>query len=218
MKNKNIVILDFDGTLYSGENLLAKLPKHVKKGRRDFFPNLTDEEYAIIEKENPHWKKVYDGAEIVDCIYEFKKKYPSFNIAIKDFWNWQNENPDPIDVENADVVSPKVIEKVCEKFSVYVVSNSSTNHIKYYMDVFGINQDLFKQIVSNKFTAKDRTKKHYYQSILEKENCNPCNAHVFGDSTKNDLEPAQELGMNTHHVSDVKDLEKELKKLIKKTN
>lgn len=215
MTHKKVIILDFDGTFYSGEKVFSKLKNYIKSNQREFFPRLSDEEYDLIVKENPAWKDAYVGSEIVDGIYAFKKKYPEFDISIKDFLNWQNENPDPLNLKGANVIDADFVEALCKKYHVYVVSNSSPTHIEFYMQKFGINPDWFVQVVSNKFTFKDRTKKHYYENILEKENCKASNIYVFGDSVKSDLIPAQELNMNICHVTEVCELEAALKKLFK---
>ena len=197
MDNKKVVIFDFDGTFYSGEKAFSKLEGFIKKNKRKFMPRLTDEQYNKISKENPEWKKVYNGSEIVDLMYDLKEKYKDFDISVKDFWDWQNANPDPLVIDKNQLVDSNYLKDICGDHSVYVVSNSSPTHIYYYMEMFGIDKTWFKEIISNRFTQKDMTKKHYYKRILEKENCSPENAIVLGDSDKNDLEPGRKLGINT---------------------
>lgn len=197
MDNKKVVIFDFDGTFYSGEKAFSKLEGFIKKNKRKFMPRLTDEQYNKISKENPEWKTVYNGSEIVDLMYDLKEKYNTFDISVKDFWDWQNANPDPLVIDKNQLVDSNYLKDICGDHSVYVVSNSSPTHIYYYMEMFGIDKTWFKEIISNRFTQKDRTKKHYYKRILEKENCSPENAIVLGDSDKNDLEPGRKLGINT---------------------
>lgn len=204
--DKKIIIFDFDGTLYSGDDVFSKIPAYISRHRRAFLPRVSNEDYAKIVKENPSWKKAYVGSEIVEHIYLFKKKYPELDISIKDFWNSQNEKPDPIVINENEIVDASFIENLCQHFSVYVVSNSSPVHIEFYMEKFGINPKWFKDVISNRFTAKDQTKMHYYQKILEKENCEPENAFVFGDSVKSDLKPAKLLGMNTCHITNSNDI------------
>ena len=202
MINKKVFVFDFDGTFYSGEQAFSKVAAYVNKHKREFLPNVSDSEYNKIVKDHPTWKTVVDGAPLVDMIYLFKKEYPHLNISVQDFWKWQQSKPDPIVIDPNQVVNPEFIKQLCEKYPVYIVSNSSPNHINFYMNKLNINPKWFKKIISNKFTAKDRTKKHYYKHILDIENCLPCNAFVFGDSIKNDLEPAISLGINNYHVTD----------------
>ena len=166
---KRVFIFDFDGTLYSGYNKFALVSGHVNKHKREFFPRVSPKDYKLMVKENPEWKTVVDGMDIVNMIYDFKKKYPHLDISVRDFWNWQNDDPDPILIDRDETIDLEFIENLCKEYPVYVVSNSSPTHIKYYMHIIGVDPDWFKGIISNHFTAKDRTKQHYYISILEKE-------------------------------------------------
>lgn len=215
MEDKKVVILDFDGTLYSSPRVFDKVEGFVKRHRREFLPRLDDSAYARVVKENPLWNKLVDATEIVEYIYILKKKYPEYQLAVKDFYDWQNAHPDPLVLDGITTTSPEFLKMLCEKYPTYIVSNSPTNHIVFYMTKFKIEPDWFKKIVSNHFVANDRSKKHYYRAILEKENCPPQNAYVFGDSVKNDLEPAKALGMNVCHVVEANKLEDVINKMLK---
>ena len=61
----------------------------------------------IIARENPTWQNAIFGSDIVNHIYSFKEKYPTFNVTIDDYWNWQNIRPDPLDIDENEVVNPK---------------------------------------------------------------------------------------------------------------
>lgn len=213
---KKVIIFDFDGTFYSGGKAFSKLEEFINENKRDFMPRLTDAQYNKISKENPEWKTVYNGSEIVDLMYDLKEKYPQFDISIKDFWNWQNTNPDPLVIDKRHLIESDYLKDLCSKYPVYVVSNSSPTHIYHYMEMFGVDKDWFKEVISNRFTVKDRTKKHYYERILEKENCKPQNAYVLGDSDKSDLEPARQLGINTCLITDAKKVPEKLDELLNK--
>ncbi|MBR1984232.1 MAG: HAD family hydrolase [Clostridia bacterium] len=204
--DKKVVIFDFDGTFYTGPQAFSKIEEYTNKNRRKLLASLTKKQYDLVASENPEWNNVWLGSEVVDFVYFLKQKYPQFNITIKDFWNWQNSKPDPIVIDKNQVVDTNFLQDICKKFPTYIVSNSSPTHILFYMKKLNIDPKWFVKIVSNHFIAKDRTKKHYYQDILEKENCLPQNCFVFGDSIKNDLEPAQILGINTYFIDNANDL------------
>ena len=206
MKNKQVLIFDFDGTFYSGEKAFSKIPSYVNKHKREFLPNLTDKQYKQLVKENHLWKEIYVGSDIVNFIYLFKKKYPQYKISVKDFWNWQESKPDPLVIDKDQIVDVNFLQNLCESYPVYVVSNSSPKHIYFYMKKFKINPNWFKSIISNRFTLKDRTKQHYYKKIMLNENCLPKNCYVFGDSLQNDLIPAQKLNMNTYLINNAKNI------------
>lgn len=218
MEQKPVIILDFDGTLYSGEHVFDDFPDHIKKYKRDFLPKLSDEQYKQIVKENPKWNELISVSEIIEYMYSFKKKYPKFKIKIKDFYDWQNEHPDPIVLDGITLTPSNFLKSLSQNYPTYIVSNSTPNHILFYMKKFGINPKWFKKIISNRFIARDRSKKPYFQTVLKKENCEPKHAFVFGDSLENDINPAEELGINGCLVTRADLLEKEINQILKKYN
>lgn len=201
---KKVFIFDFDGTFYTGENIYSLIPEFINKNKRNFLPHLTNEQYDQIVKENPSWCSIFSGADLAEHIYMFIKKYPSFNITIKDFRKWELNVIEPVLIDKTQIVDSKFIKQLCKEYPVYIVSNSDIIHIKHYMKDLQLESNWFKDIISNQFLAKDQTKKHYYKDILTKENCEPQNAYVFGDSIKSDLIPAQKLGINTFHITDAR--------------
>ena len=213
MKNKKVVILDFDGTFYTGEHIFDKIPAYIKRHKREFFPRISDADYEMILKENPEFKNIYHGSDVVASMFLFKRKYPSLDISAKDFWDFQNAKPDPLMLEEADIVDAKLMCKLCKKYPVYIVSNSSPHHVKFYLQKFGIEPEWFSEIISNKFTVKDKSKKHYYRNILQKEKVCENQVFVYGDNFKNDIEPALDIGMNGFKIESVAQFEKYLKKL-----
>ena len=218
MKNRKILIFDFDGTLYSGENKFSQIPAFIKANKRKMLPNISDEQYSQIVKENPTWTDAWYGNDLAKHIYLFKDKYPEFNISIKDYLAWENSNIEPVIIDKNEVVDATFLKKLCSEYHVYIVSNSLTNHIKHYMKILNINYNWFAGVLSNRFCYKDMTKKLYYQRILKKEACNPKDVYVFGDSYKSDLVPAEELGMNAYQINNANDLPTIVNNALKQKN
>ena len=218
MRQKKIIILDFDGTVYSGEDKFKYLPEFLDLHRREILGRVTDNQYNLICKENPKWLDVTAGIDIIDEIYKLKGKYPRFKISARDFYNWQRVTRYPIVIDKNLVMDVNFLEKICGEYPVYIVSNSSPEHIKFYMHQLGINPKWFAKIVSNRFTVKDRTKKHYYKSILGKEKVAPTDAIVIGDSKRGDLEPAEMLGIPTAYTDDARQVKGIIEKFIKGRN
>ena len=204
MKQKKVLIFDFDGVFYSGEHKFDNIAGQMQNSKRDFLPRLSDEEYAKVCLQFPNWERVTVGAEIIDTIYEIKNA--GFNVSADDFWWWQQNNRDLLVIDFSQVVDASYMKSLCKKYPVYVVSNSSYSHLDYYMKVLNIKPKWFKKIYSNKFEQFDRTKKHYYQKILQSENCLPQNAFVFGDSERSDLVPARQLEINAFLIENSNDI------------
>lgn len=214
MDKAKVIILDFDGTVYSGDHGFDEIEGSVMSHKREFLCWLSDDEYKMIERENPEWKTIYWGSEVAKFIYALRKKYPKLKISMNEFWNWQNEKPYPLVLEGTNTVDKNLLKKLCEKYPVYIVSNSSPTHVLHYMKIFGYDPAWFVKIISNKFTIKDFTKGHYYKSIMQKENCKPSEVFVFGDSRRSDLAPAKLLDMPAFHIKQTIELEECIKKLI----
>ena len=214
MKQKKVLIFDFDGVFYSGEHKFDNIAWQMQKAKRDFLPKLSDQEYKQVCNDFPNWEKVTVGAEIIDTIYEIKKR--GYNVSADDFWWWQQNNRDLLVIDFSQVIDATYIKHLCRKFAVYVVSNSSYSHLDYYMKILDVKPKWFKKIISNKFCEFDRTKKHYYQAILQQEKCEAQNAYVFGDSEKSDLVPARELGINAFLIQNSNDIQTIVENAINK--
>ncbi len=216
VKVKPVLIFDFDGTFYTGRDIFCNLEAFMDRHRRGVLKSITNNQYKQIQKEFPEWDDIHVGATLVKYIYLFKKKYPNFKITIKDYLKWQNTHLEPVNLKGAKFVDLKFLKNLCNNYRVYVVSNSCKKHILYYMKKIGINPKWFVKIISNKFTAKDKTKMHYYKKILDDECCKPYNAYVFGDSVNNDLVPAINLGINTYYINDAEEINLFVEDILKK--
>ena len=211
---RKIFIFDFDGTFYSGEHKFDKVQKNIDDNRRKFLSNLTDEQYEMICNENPRWLKATTGNDIIRCMTRLIKKYKDLNISIDNFYNWQNDFIYDIILDSKQVVDSKFMKELCDKYSVYVVSNSSLKHIYYYMDKLNVDTGWFKKVIGNEFKKEDPSKQHYYKEIIEKEKVHPHNAYVFGDSVESDLTPALHLGMNAFYVDNASHITKLVTKVL----
>ena len=213
MKQKKVLIFDFDGVFYSGEHKFDNIAMQMQNAKREFLPKLSEQEYKQICIDFPKWQTVTVGAEIVDLLYQIKNK--GYNASADDFWWWQQNNKDLLVIDFGQVIDANYIKSLCKRYAVYVVSNSSYSHLDYYMKILDVKPKWFKKIISNKFLEFDRTKKHYYQQILQKENCLAQNAFVFGDSEKSDLVPARELGINAFLIQNSNDIEQIVQNALK---
>lgn len=72
--NKKVIIFDFDGTFYSGEYKFDLVEQKVNANKRKFLPDLNDEQYETLVKENPDWLKTVSGYQIAKKICELKKQ------------------------------------------------------------------------------------------------------------------------------------------------
>ena len=210
-----VLVFDFDGHLYSGEKIFEFVKDWVDAHRRQFFPNITDEKYEQLMKENPDFFDLESGKQITNHIYKMADDHPELNISTEAFWNCQNEEVYNINLDGAHFVDVDFLTEIQQMFHCYIVSNSSSKHILYYMDKIGINSTLFKRIISNRFEKEDRSKQHYYIEIAKEENIDYKNLYVYGDSYDADLKPAEELGANVCLTKDSHKFKENVIKTIK---
>ena len=211
---KKVFIFDFDGTFYSGEHKFDNVEQNIVENRRKFLSKLNDEQYQIICKENPRWESAVTGNDIVRCMIRLMKKYKDWDITIEDFYNWQNDFIYDIVIDENQTVDSEFMKKLCNEYSVYVVSNSSLKHIYYYMEKLNVDTGWFKAVIGNEFKKEDPSKQHYYKEILEREEAKPYNVYVFGDSVESDLTPAIRLGINAFYVDNANNIKKLAYKVI----
>lgn len=201
---KRVIILDFDGTLYSGEHKFDLIPEIIKNNKRNFLPRLSDEEYEVICKEIPSWTTAIFGSELTKSITEMIEKFPNLPISTKDFYDWQEGHIDPIIIDPEETIDLNFLQWLCQEYPVYIVSNSAPPHILHYMKEIGVNPDWFVEVISNPFNEFDTTKRPCYEYIAKKENISPTNLYVFGDSRTSDLNPAKAINAKTGHVRDAR--------------
>ena len=201
---KKVIILDFDGTLYSGEHKFDLIPDIIQKNKRLFLPKLSDEEYKLICENIPSWNTAIFGSELTKSITEIIEKFPELPVTTKDFYDWQESHIDPIIIDPEEVVDLEFLQWLCQEYPVYVVSNSAPPHIYHYMKEINVNPNWFREVISNPFNESDTTKRPCYEYIAKKENIDPRNLYVFGDSRTSDLAPAKKINANTGHVRDAR--------------
>jgi len=204
--NKPIIIFDFDSTFYSGKHVFCYVEDYVKRNRRKFLPNITDFEYENICKNDTYWLEQISGKDIVNAIYKLKDKYTNYKIDTTAFWQCQQDEIYNINLDGAQKVDAKFIEKICSEYRCYILSNSSPNHLTYYMKKLDVNPNWFIEVLSNHFIEIDPTKQHYYAEIAKAENIDPSKMLVFGDSDISDLLPARNIGAKTFLVKNAEDI------------
>lgn len=211
---KQVIILDFDGTLYSNEHKFDLIPDLIKKNKRSFLPHISDDDYNKICEETPCWTSAIFSSEITQAITEIKSKYPHLPISTKDFSNWSNQSINPILIDPNQIVDLNFLQSLCKNYPTYIVSNSSHAHITHYMKKLGINPLWFQEILSNTFDEADTTKRPHYEYVAKKENIKTSQLYVFGDSKTSDLEPALKINANIGHIQDARLLPYVVKKAL----
>ncbi len=192
MNKTKVVVFDFDDTLYSGADW-TPWEEFCKVGLRKMFEELSDEEFKEIEK-----KYYSDGAtdESIAGIMLAEGRDP------KKWLKYREENVCEIDYSNCKVTSNATLKAFANRYTLYIVSNSTIKEIEETIELFNINKKYFKAIYSNQFESELPTKRKLYGKIIEREKIKPDELFVIGNSYKKDVLPALEMGAKGKVISE----------------
>lgn len=198
------VITDFDKTLYSDANLAGANWFYAKFL---FDRNLLEETEETIKnllKQNPSF-------HMCQIIYKIAREN---GISDKETTKWFNDNVYDLTSENIRIVKPEILRELCEKYPVYVLSDSNQAHLNHYYKLFKYDKKWFAASLSNDFKSKNMSKTKYMKKIMKKHALNSDEVLMVGDSMRSDIKAAVDAGIEYYHVLDVKDTEKIFSELI----
>ena len=195
MKKLKVIIFDYDLTLY---NVNERYHNNYWVGyTTDLINNIT---YDITLEERGKFLKKYNLNK--------NRSVENFAKACTGMWgncerllNYMMTHDFEQDYENMTFIDSEIIEKLSEKYNLYIISNApSTNIIRQLRDIAGINPNLFKEVLTNPHNKEDNTKAYVIKQIIAKENVNPDEVLMLGDNMEVDVIPAINIGVNAKLV------------------
>lgn len=187
-----VVVFDFDNTLYSGVDWTTAWSEYCKKGLRQVFNELSDEEFEqLLKKENI--TKVSNFLTVTTIL--------KYGKDVKKWLDYRNERSCEMDFSNAFKMPNEELYKFANKYTLYIVSNSVVKTIKEVSKYFDIDLSVFKKVIGNDY-SHGITKKFFYEQIIKEENINSSQLFVIGDDEIVDIIPALELGANGKLIKD----------------
>lgn len=185
-KGLKAIVFDFDNTLYKDIDWL-NYNDFVVENVRKIFDNLTD-----IEFENLLKKYNFNG----DRVIEFFAKVCLDELgSTKKFWDFVKDIKFDGDYSHVKLFPHQILEELSKNYTLYILSNSSVDNIKYVSKKIGLDLSFFKKIYDNKFKEDDLTKARSMKDILRESKLQPSQILIVGDSIVHDLLPAKNLGM-----------------------
>lgn len=186
-------IFDYDDTLYSPADWTSFLNRNYL-----FLINHL-RSLRLSNKQIGNLLKKYDCLNqpgklvVAPILFEIEgscKAWVKFN---------EKQPPDYERLKNSTAVPNSELAKFAKVGKCYIVSNSRKHDIVATMRYLGINLSLFQNIYSNDFSNKqDISKSKYFKEIMDINKLSPNQILVIGDSYRDDILPAQKLGMNTY--------------------
>lgn len=181
-----VVIFDFDDTLYSNINP-EPWETFCLNTVKYFLVN--NNKYNILEEAK---YKAFSDKQLI----KFLKLQGEKEEDIQNYFSTHEVIGDIF--KGCTVTSEQTLNTFANNFQLYIVSNSLESSIRSNMKKLGINENLFKQIISN----DDVTKEKAYKSIILKERINSDELLVIGNSYTSDILPALNLGAKGKVICD----------------
>ena len=199
------VIVDFDKTLYSDADMSRVNTEYAEFLFEKKLVDRTETAIDDVLKKYPQW-------HMFQCCFYIARQN---GISDDETKQWFAEHIYDITRKGFKKVDARLMKKLCQKFPVYILSDSINAHLMHYIKMFNYNPEWFAGVVSNDFKLKSMSKCRLMKKIVKKENLKNDEVIMIGDSLRSDIKAANEAGIESCLVKDVKDTEKIFKKLLK---
>lgn len=203
-ENLKVIIFDFDDTVYNGADW-SSWGEYVEEFLKGVFNNNLNKVEEFVKNYNITNKT--NGQTIAKATIETMG-------SAKAFVKFLDKKLYPIYSDSLRWIENQYFETLSKKYSLYIVSNSSTVHTKHYLKYFKINKSYFKKIYRNSFLKEDITKAVVYKEIIKREKVNAEEILIIGDNYNNDIVPALGLGINGIHSTTLEQTKQVLEDLI----
>lgn len=178
-----VIVFDFDGTLYSVDDLSVMWQEYCNKCIRTMFSELSDAEYnKLLFNEN--FKKITFNNAI-----SLLKKHDK----MEKLFEYRNKTNLEIDISKTMAFSNEELNKFARKYTLYIVTNNVQKGIEDISNQLGLDLTKFKKIYINDY-KHGVGKEWYYKEIIKKEKIKPEELFVIGDDIETDIKPAIKLG------------------------
>ena len=158
MTNIKVIIFDFDGTIYCGEDF--QYAKIYHKNAIDSL--LSEERKEYLENKYPNYLKL-STYQIVAILEK------EFGMA-KDYVEYERTHLYPLNIDNIRPINWDFLYELSQKIPLVIVSNSTIEHQRFYLNQFGLDFKIFSGFYKNNFTTPNG-KGDYYLEVMKKYNC-----------------------------------------------
>ncbi len=191
------IALDFGGVLYE-INQLKTLQAFIRlSGSNSKLYNLKAQSYNSID-----FIQKYETG-IIDC--------EAFRNEIRNFIDNNSISDSEIDSAwNSTLIklfsdTQLLIEHLSKNYKLYLLSNTNKIHYDYFLPECQTIFKHFDEFFYSFQIHKKKPNKDYFEYFLEKVSFEPINI-LFIDDLKENLKPAEELGINTLHKGSIRNL------------
>lgn len=201
MAKVKVIIFDFDGTLYCGEDF-KNAPNYHKNAVESI---LSEEKLKIFTDKYPKYYNM-SSYKLAEALQK------EFQMA-KDYVKYERGHLFPLNIDNITPINWDFLYELSQKIPLVIVSNSSFEHQHFYLNHFGLDLKIFSDFYENTFDTPNG-KGDYYIDVMQKYNCKSDEVLVIGDSYEPDLLPAINLGMRAYHIKNIDDVKEVINKVM----
>jgi len=181
-------------------------PNHFYK---DVFENIEEREFFLAEVCNDQWNVQQDaGRSIAEAELELIPKFPHYEKEIKMYYKNHRKMIRGVFEESVDI-----LKKLKDKnYDCYVLSNWSAETFAGMIDDYPFLKLFDGLLISgeDKLIKPDHA---IYQLARDRFNLNP-EETVFIDDKRENIEAAKGLDFKTIHLTDPKNIEKEINQFL----
>ena len=181
-------------------------PDHFYK---NVFENIEEREFFLAEVCNDHWNVQQDaGRSIAEAELELIPKFPHYEKEIKMYYKNHRKMIRGVFEESVDI-----LKKLKDKnYECYVLSNWSAETFAGMTDDYPFLKLFDGLLISgeDKLIKPDHA---IYQLARDRFNLNP-EETVFIDDKRENIEAAKGLDFKTIHLTDPKNIEKEINQFL----
>lgn len=189
------IIFDFDGTLYNGETF-ESWNKYVKNAIATIFTDSKERDAFILK---------YPEVRGNIASSKFAEYLTNELGSAEGYVKFECDHIYPLELEKITHLENDYLYELSQKYLLAIVSNSAVPYLRFYLQQFGIKENIFKVLYQNNFDSP-LGKGKYYKEIMENFNLKPDEILVLGDNFEYDVKPANELGMRGYHVKTLEEL------------
>lgn len=204
-----IIVFDFDETLYYSKTALESYVKFIKEAILNLSHHTDKEASEIIEEFGFNSR----GENRVS----FGKNCEKFGVSKKAWEEYKKDHFFEVDYNNSEIVNNDLIKKLSEKHTCLILSNELYENLEHKASKLGIELKNFKKIYApHKKDKECPSKKETYKKISKEYQVPFDKIFAIGDRYQVDIKPLEELGGTGKQISNVQEVNNLISELIQK--
>lgn len=201
-KGIELIVMDFDGTIYSNTLYMNKYYNFAVTVLKDYYGYTIDEAQKILLD-----NKIYPNATSANgSVTQLMLK---MGMGLEE-WNLYREKCFRIKMHLSDskIVNKEVLYEIAKTFPIFLLTNNTLNVVRELLENMNISEKIFEKIITADDDNYRGDKLEGIKMISKISGIKLQNILSVGDKFCVDIEPFIKIGGNGFLVEDPKDIEK----------